>query len=491
MNVRCDMNVRCETDVRSVTAVRPNAVLARQRGAILIMHAFMLMIVLGFAGLVMDLGLVYYRKVQLQNAADAIALAAAQKLNGTLAGVTAAVNAAAVIAASRHLGIEGRLPWNTGTQGDALRFSANPDAAPGGWMTAAEAGAAPAGVTYARFDMSVLDNAVRQLQPILMGVVGARTAIDVGAVAVAGPTMLNATPLAVCALSQVQNGTRAYSAAVSEVVTYGFRQGVTYNLLRLNPHATTHAYYLVNPVTPPGGVAKASDWDAIGPFLCAGKLGYTGIGGGQLHLRKGGDTFALANQLNTRFSQFLDICSPEGAPADRNVKEFQSPAWQDPQVVTSAQSSTADGRLATVADQAPGQAVAANAYGSLWAYGTAKWISANAAGSGGNFALADWVKLYPGVTAIPSKWSIQTPFMSTSSGHHVAGPDPWRRGRRLLLIPLLDCPAAAPAGATPGARVLAYGRFFLTARASAGEVPGEFAGTMREEDIDSNVEVFR
>jgi hypothetical protein len=39
--------------------------------------------------------------------------------------------------------------------------------------------------------------------------------------------------------------------------------------------------------------------------------------------------------------------------------------------------------------------------------------------------------------------------------------------------------------------VLAYGRFFLTARASAGEVPGEFAGTLREEDIDSNVEVFR
>ncbi|HEX8602092.1 MAG TPA: pilus assembly protein TadG-related protein, partial [Pseudoduganella sp.] len=111
----------------------PNAVHARQSGAILIMYAFMLVIVLGFAGLVMDLGLVYYRKVQLQNAADAIALAAAQRLNGTLNGVTTAVNAAVAVAASRHLGIEGRLPWNTGTQGNALRFSANPDAAPGDW----------------------------------------------------------------------------------------------------------------------------------------------------------------------------------------------------------------------------------------------------------------------------------------------------------------------------------------------------------------------
>lgn len=474
-------------------SLSPNAMHARQRGAILIMYAFMLMIVLGFAGLVMDLGLVYYRKVQLQNAADAIALAAAQKLNGTAAGVAAAVNAAVAIAASRHLGIEGRLPWNAATEGDALRFSSSPDTPEGGWMTAAGAGAAPAGVTYARFDMSVLDGAVHQLAPIVMGVVGASAPIGVGAVAVAGPTMLNAAPLAICALSDVQNGTRAYSAAMSEVVTYGFRHGVTYNLLRLNPRATTHAYYLVNPVTPPGGVAKASDWSAIGPFMCAGKVGYTGIGGGQLQLRKGGDTFGLVDELNTRFGQYPNTCSPEGAPTDRNVKEFQSPAWQGPQIATSAQSSTEGGRLATVADLAPGQAVAADAYGSLWAYGTAKWTPANqASGSvGGNFVLADWTKLYPGVVATPSKWSAQTPYMSTASGHHVAGPDPWRRGRRLLQIPLLDCTAAAPTGSAPTARVLAYGRFFLTAKASAGEVPGEFAGAVREEEIDGNVEVFR
>jgi hypothetical protein len=325
-----------------------------------------------------------------------------------------------------------------------------------------------------------------------MGVVGAQAVIDVGAVAVAGPTMLNATPLAICALSGVQNGTRAYSGTTSEVVTYGFRHGVTYNLLRLNPHATTHAYYLVNPVTPPGGAPRVGDWDAIGPFMCAGKLGYTGIGSGQLHLRKGGDTFAFVDQLNTRFSQFPNTCSPEGAPADRNVKEFQSPIWQGPQAGTSAQSSTADGRLATVADLPPGQPVAANAYGSLWAYGPAKSIPANQAGAiGGSFSLTDWAKLYPGATLISNRWAVQTPFLSTAAAHHVAGPDPWRRGRRLLSIPLLDCPAAAPAGATPSARVLAYGRFFMTARASAGEVPGEFAGATSEEDVDSNVEVFR
>lgn len=473
--------------------VPPSAMHARQRGAILIMYAFMLMIVLGFAGLVMDLGVVYYRKVQLQNAADAIALAAAQKLNGTAAGVTAAVNAAAAIAASRHLGIEGRLPWDAASQGDALRFSSSPDTAQGGWLTAAAASAAPAGVAYARFDMGALDDAVRQLQPILMGVVGAGTAVDVAAMAVAGPTTLNAVPLAICALSNVQSGTRPYSVAMNEVVTYGFRHGVTYNLLRLNPRATTHAYYLVNPVTPPGGVAKASDWAAIGPFMCAGKVGYTGIGSGQLHLRKGGDTFELVDQLNTRFSQYPNTCSPEGAPTDRNVKEFQSPAWQGPQIAASAQSSTEGGRLATVADLPPGQAVAADAYGSLWAYGTAKWSIVNQAASnaGGSFTLADWTNLYPGAVVTPSKWSAQTPFMSTASGHHVAGADPWRRGRRVLQVPLLDCAAAVPAGAAPTGRVLAYGRFFLTARASAGEVPGEFAGAVREEEIDSNVEVFR
>ncbi|GGX90628.1 hypothetical protein GJV26_12385 [Massilia dura] len=481
------MSVRCGL------RLPPGAARARQGGAILIMYAFMLMIILGFAGLVTDLGLVYYRKVQLQNAADAIALAAAQQLNGTSGGVDAAMASALAIAGTKRLGIEGRLPWNAGTQGSALRFSASPDAAPGAWMTAAEVRAAPAGITYARFDMSALDNAVHQLQPILMAMFGSGAGIGVGAVAVAGPTMLNATPLAICALSETPNGTRAFSAATSEVVTYGFRYGVTYNLLRLNPRATTHAYYLVNPVTPPSGAATAGDWNALGPFMCAGKLGYSGIGSGQLHLQKGGDAFALANQLNTRFSQFANLCSAEGAPNDRNVREFQSPGWQGTQLGASAQSSTADGRLATVADLPPGQPVAANAYGSLWAYGTAKWTSASQPGGaiGGSFTMTDWAKLYPGATAIPSKWATQTPYMSAASAHHISGADPWRRGRRLLLIPLLDCAAAAPAGAAPRARVLAYGRFFLTARASAGEVPGEFAGVVREEEVDSNVEVFR
>jgi hypothetical protein len=46
--------------------------------------------------------------------------------------------------------------------------------------------------------------------------------------------------------------------------------------------------------------------------------------------------------------------------------------------------------------------------------------------------------------------------------------------RRVLYVPLLQCPVSA--GQYAQATVLAYGKFFLTAKASATEVPAEFAG---------------
>jgi hypothetical protein len=131
---------------RHAAAARPRT---HQRGAVLVLYAFTLVVILGFVGLVLDLGLVYFRKVQLQGAADAIALAAAQRLNGTADGVTAAVTAAATNAATHRVGLGDSLPWDAGA---ALRFNSSPDAS-GGWVSAGDAAGTAAGIWYARVDI--------------------------------------------------------------------------------------------------------------------------------------------------------------------------------------------------------------------------------------------------------------------------------------------------------------------------------------------------
>jgi Flp pilus assembly protein TadG len=62
----------------------------RQQGAVAIMVGLSLFILVGMLAVVVDLGHLYVAKTELQNAADAAALAGAKELNGTAAGVTAA-----------------------------------------------------------------------------------------------------------------------------------------------------------------------------------------------------------------------------------------------------------------------------------------------------------------------------------------------------------------------------------------------------------------
>lgn len=71
---------------------------SKERGAILYVVAAGLVVLIGFAGLAIDLGMLYNVKTDLQNATDAAALAGAWQLNGTPTGinnaVTSAINAA-------------------------------------------------------------------------------------------------------------------------------------------------------------------------------------------------------------------------------------------------------------------------------------------------------------------------------------------------------------------------------------------------------------
>ena len=66
----------------------------KQKGVVLYLVAAGCFVFLAFAGLVMDLGMLYNVKTDLQNAVDAAAFAGASQLNGTTQGITDAMNEA-------------------------------------------------------------------------------------------------------------------------------------------------------------------------------------------------------------------------------------------------------------------------------------------------------------------------------------------------------------------------------------------------------------
>lgn len=462
----------------------------RQQGAFLIMYVFMLVLILGFAGFALDLGLVYYRKAQLQAAADTIALNAARALNGTTGGLTTAGYVAKKTAEGTAFRIDGTLVWNAA----ALQFSASPDTPVGAWQSAAEVDARTA--LYARVDLSALPAQIRMVEPVFMRLLGVTTSVDVAPVAVAGPTALRITPLAICALSTIATATRE-AGGLKELVTYGFREGVTYNLLKINPRigATDGAYFLVDPLAAAGaGTSGSAGMDAgaaayVGPFMCAGKIARTSTGN-RLRVRQLA-SFDMAAHINSRLGVYTgNQCTRPGGPPDTNIKTYGgSNAWQAA-APTAASAATVQGDnlpMSTIADQppAPGQVVNPGDYGILWAFAPARKQN------GTVFAGTDWPTLYgPGVT---TTWSSPAPYRRAGSDYYLAPTvdkfAPGRRERRLMRIPLLNCGAAMP---TTEATVLAYGRFFLSAPASATEVPGEFAGVeVAEAALRTDVEVFR
>ncbi len=466
---------------------------ARARGTIVILCALLMTVLIGFAGLALDAGILYYRKVQLQALADNAALAAALRLNGTQAGIEAAATRAADTAAAAKIGLRGRVTWVA----DALRFADDPDATEENWRPAASA---PLTVRYARVDIARLGNAMRRVQPVLMAALGESAPVSVGGVAIAGPTMLKVAPLAVCAMGAASAKRAHVAAGVDELVEYGFRYGVGYNLLHLNPQpgASTGAWFLVDPVTPPGTAASeaASADDAVAPFLCSGTLAYSRIGSAPLNVRRPA-AFNLAAQMNSRFGSYggTPACTLAGAPPDRNIKQYNgsNASWMQPAPVptrlTAAPTTPSPTEpLRTIADLPPPLAtVAAGEYGIRWAYGPAKL---HPAGSG-NIPTTRWSVLYPSATAITGTAGAYPagPYNASNSSSYVQVPEdgPGRRDRRLLHVPLLDC--TAPVGTQ--ATVRAIGRFLLTAAATATEVPGEFAGIVDEAALAGGVELYR
>ena len=462
-----------------------------EAGAIAIMTALVLVVMIGMFGLALDLSRSYNRKVELQSIADAAALAAAAALDGTPEGIDRAAAEAEHVASSYNFSYNNSesVTWSSA----ALTFGASPDGAASTWQGADQAKATAVKTFFARVDTSALDPRHGKVKNFLMRVLSPTLAeTNVSASAVAGRDSLNVLPLAICANS---NQKVKAPPTADELVEYGFRRGVGYDLMNLNPGDSTPENFLVSPVAPAGttGAAIKARLDMVAPFVCTGKMAIPTLQGGDVTVERGFPIAALYQQLNARFGTYVTPCLSSTAPADPNPTLFDrgSAAWmKDRPDGQTANALPAPDPLLTVAEKP--DAATKTAYGVLWSYARAARYSSYVAKNGiepaagyATFNPEDWAQLYTPGTPEAVSYPGTTPYQDTG------GVSAYRsfRNTRVLRVPLLECPV--PAGASSKARVLGIAKFFMTVPATSSAVFAEFAGMDTETAVRGSPRLYR
>lgn len=456
----------------------------RERGSVAIMTVGALILIIGFCGLALDLSRAYNRKMELQSVADVAALAAARELNGTRGGVTNALAAAA----ARFAGTDATavtyqygktMSWTDG----AIRFGATPD---GPWQNAGSALDAPGALLYAQVDTRGLDPAYGLVTTMFMPFFSrALSNVTFSARATAGRAAIRAVPFGLCAMRPEERRDRG-----GELEEFGFRRGVSYDLMQLNPDAQDAGIsFLIDPLVVPGASATpAIDLAAVEPYVCTGTLAMQRLKGAEVSVVHPFPLSTFVQHLNSRFFNEPSVCDPNVAPPDANVKAYtfdtQVP-WMD--TLRDGQSSAlreAGGKRWTVAgpDPTPTDATAGQ-FGPLWAYAKAvQYAASEPSGGYVAYGTGSWSALYnPGQPKAKSTYPSPTPYAQSSGTTYYEPPKGSHKGvrqRRVLNVPLLECPVSGSR-----ARVVGIGKFFMTVPADDTHLHAEFAGLAAEASL--------
>ncbi len=292
----------------------------RQRGSVAVMTGLLLMLVLiPVSGLVLDLGHLYIVKTELQNLADASALAAGKDLDNTDAGLNKAV------ASGKAIALKNR--YNFGSTMTLLdenfRFAASPD---GPWYTLAESLGNAAGRTFVEVDTRSNGRTTPQtINTWLMRVAG-KTSTETFSRAVAGRFVNTVTPIGICAIDPTRRTANYDYGSFTEIVEYGFRRGMSYNVFELGSlGGASSDPYQINPVNSPPNSCNPSNsaTNTVAPFMCVGNSAVLPTGVGQVYTNTGVSA-TLDKALNSRFNDYSggSQCDPSTAPPDINIKEF-------------------------------------------------------------------------------------------------------------------------------------------------------------------------
>lgn len=472
------------------------------------MTALVLPALIGFLALALELAQIYNRKAEMQALAESIAITAARKLNGTSDGVGDALAAAEILLASGakdtkklHYQYERTMAFSDA----AIRFAASPNGETG-WLNTAAAKASPAGLAYVKVDTKELAEAYGKVSLFLIRVVGGVSSMKLSHTAIAGRQRINLMPLAICAMSKDPTQPfrqRTNSDGNSELTEYGFRRGVSYNLMKLSPHTTTPVNYLVDPISLSAAGSNFGN-SVVGPYICTGTVELPRVIGQTLRLQNPFPISQFVNHLNSRFNTFgaTKECNAISAPPDTNIKSFKTGTitWMTDPARQVADPAVTPNRMETVADVDPSSAASAASYGPLWAFARAvPWSSYKpgepepAQGYTPFQASKEiWKSLYsPGPVSVTyptdTKTSLQSPpYFSTQAAGAPSTNYPGVMYRRVLNVPLLSCLAGGSSG-----NVVAIGRFFMTVPADANGIYAEFAGVSVKDEASGPVELFQ
>ena len=314
-----------------------------QRGAVAIIVGLSLVVLVGFAGLALDLGRLYVNKTELQNAADACALAAASELicdtnvvancpasylqNAENAGRFAAAKnwrdfqATAVAIAAGDIKFSMALGPNSGY---ATRASANPNS---------------------RYAMCTARS--NGILPWFMGVLGIGAA-DVNATAVAtlepGQNFCNSVPVGIC--SKAGSSAPSYGYAVGEWISSQFTSANSSESLAGN-------FRWVDFTPNAGGNSEIRDQLAGDGTVCNLRVGD--------NVEQPGQQQGAKSAYNTRFGLYpngANAYTPQSAPPDRTGYAYPNQAPGNP-VIPIGTSAYAD----YVSRQASHSIFSSNEYG--------------------------------------------------------------------------------------------------------------------------------
>ena len=469
----------------------------RQTGAVAIIFALALTSVFGFMGLALDLAQTYEMKTELQNASDAAALSGAKELIGTLAGINSAVDKAKTTAQSNRF----KYAQAVVLQDANINFGDSPDTL--NWQTVGQAQAAPTNLLFIRINTGL------QTQNIVnfMKIAGVAAAPSTFGQAVAGRFSLGITPIAVCALETTKYGQLAHTGLPSELKEFGFRRGLAYDVLSINPLGAAANKFLLNPIdiatnsSDNGCNPNNSSATAVRPYICAGTASLITTLPGYVFANTGFST-TLSSELDSRFTSG-GSCTV--AP-DANIKQYPANntsvagAGNPSNWMTPPGNNNQGVRLTTGTTNIPFTPPSTNAsdWGVLWSYNPAVQYAANPpAGGYTPYTTANWPALYPTATPVPTTqyptsttYGVPASPYNQSSGQFFS-PGTGSRDRRILNVALADCTTLQSNGKCSTLKVLGVGRFFMP---TTSNLPKnlflEFAGLVPDSTLTAEIKLY-
>ena len=454
----------------------------RQRGAVVIMFGLLIFVLFGFMALAIDLGRTYVVRTELQNAADAAALAGAKQLNQTAAGVCcgsdSAVSRAIAIAAQNSFKFSTPV---TITSAD-ISVGSCPDDACMVPASSVTIDAIAAGKSFLKIYIpSGLLATFFAVVPTTDAGTGTPNTSTYGR-AVAGRFINNVSPLGVCAIKNAAGKSRPKGEALpitNELAQFGFRRGVSYNIFDVNPLGGSSNPYLLNPIdVPPNCNPSSASVPNTAPFVCSGSSAILTITPGIVYGNTGMDAGQIEAALNSRFNDYRSpsVCIPAVAPPDINIRNYActgstcaSPAadWMAPSPTVQTISSPG-------MPMPPSTIASADKYGVLWSYSRAVravGVSPNAT-PGAAFNPSDWATLYPAPGGSPATYAnflaATSPYLDPGHSTAPVG-NPGLLDRRVVNLAIADCPNISGSGSCQEIPVLGIGRFFM-------QVPADFSG---------------